>query len=123
MRTWVQSQVSLSGLRICRCQELWCSLQMRLGSQVAVVVVQAEGCSSDWTPSLGTSICRRCGDKKTKKKKKKRRKNQREEEIYRLSGIPSARGERTILYWMIKEGFSEETTFEQIFERKKGSEQ
>ena len=97
-------------------------MQMRLGSQVAVVVVQAEGCSSDWTPSLGTSICRRCGDKKTKKKKKEEEYTRDMKKFSRLSGIPSARGERTILYWMIKEGFSEETTFEQIFERKKGSE-
>ena len=29
----------------------------RLGSCVAVAVVQAGICSSDWTPSLGTSIC------------------------------------------------------------------
>ena len=27
--------------------------------------------SSDWTSSLGTSMCRRCGPKKTKKKKKR----------------------------------------------------
>ena len=27
-------------------------------------------CSSDWIPSLGTSICRRCGPKNTKQKKK-----------------------------------------------------
>jgi len=30
---------------------------MRLGSCVAVAVVQAGGCSSHSTPSLGTSIC------------------------------------------------------------------
>ena len=29
---------------------------MRLRSGVAVAVVQAGSCSSDWTPSLGTSI-------------------------------------------------------------------
>ena len=28
------------------------------------------GVGSDWTPSLGASICLRCGPKKTKKKKK-----------------------------------------------------
>ena len=38
---------------------------MRLGSCVAVA--QASGYSSDWTPSLGTSICCRCGPKKTEK--------------------------------------------------------
>ena len=37
---------------------------MWLGSGVAVAVVPAGSCSSDWTPSLGTSICRRCDPKK-----------------------------------------------------------
>ena len=35
MRTQFRSQASLSGLRIRHCCELWCSLQMRLGSGVA----------------------------------------------------------------------------------------
>jgi len=29
----------LSGLRIRRCHELWCRLQMRLGSRIAVALV------------------------------------------------------------------------------------
>ena len=33
---------------------LWCRLQTRLRSCVAVAVVEAGGYSSDWTPSLGT---------------------------------------------------------------------
>ena len=33
-----------------------------------MAVVQASSYSSDWTPSLGTSICCRCGPKKKKKK-------------------------------------------------------
>ena len=37
---------------------------MKLGSCVAVAVAQAGGCSSDSTPSLGTSMCCRCGPKK-----------------------------------------------------------
>ena len=41
--------------------------QMWLRSRVAV----AGSCSSDAAPSLGTSICRKCGPKKQKKKKKK----------------------------------------------------
>ena len=44
-------------------------------SRVAVAVAQAGGYTSDSTPSLGTSICRRSGpgkDKKTKKKKKRK---------------------------------------------------
>ena len=44
---------------------------MQLGSGIAVAVVWAGSYSSDLTPSLGTSICRECGPKKTKKKKKK----------------------------------------------------
>ena len=42
---------------------------MWLGSCIAVAVVG--DCSSDSTPSLGTSICPRCGPKKGKKRKKK----------------------------------------------------
>ena len=48
-----------------------------LGSHVAVALAQAGGYGSDWTPSLGTSMCRRSGPrngKKTKKKKKKLKK-------------------------------------------------
>uniref|UniRef100_A0A8C3WX78 Uncharacterized protein n=1 Tax=Catagonus wagneri TaxID=51154 RepID=A0A8C3WX78_9CETA len=45
--------------------------QMRLGSGVAVAVVQAGSCSSDSTPSQGTSICCGYNPKNTKKKKKK----------------------------------------------------
>ena len=59
-------------LRIQRCRELWYRLQTQLGSQVAVVVAVASGYSSDWTPSLGISICRRCGPRKGTKKKKKK---------------------------------------------------
>ena len=47
---------------------------MWLGSCVAVAVAQGSSCSSDSTPSLGTSICCRCGPKKTKEKKKEQRK-------------------------------------------------
>ena len=45
-------------------------LQRRLGSSVAVALVQAGGYSSDSTPNLGISICRRYGPKKTKDKNK-----------------------------------------------------
>ena len=51
--------------------ELWCRSQKWLGSGVAVAVVQAGSCSSDWTPSLGNSLCHGCGPEKTKSKKKK----------------------------------------------------
>ena len=63
-RMWVQSLASLRGLGIWRGHE-----QCRR-SQI----------SSDSTPSLGTSICRRCSPKKQKKKKKKKEKKKKREE-------------------------------------------
>ena len=45
---------------------------MQLRSHVAVAVAVASGYNSDWTPSLGTSISRRCGPTNAKKKKKKK---------------------------------------------------
>ena len=48
---------------------LWCRSQMRLGSGVAVAVPQAGSCSSDSTPSLGTSICHGAALKSKKRKK------------------------------------------------------
>ena len=47
-------------------------MQTWLESGVAVVVVYAGSCSSDYTPSPGTSIRHRFGPKKKKKKKKKK---------------------------------------------------
>ena len=38
MRLQVQSLVSLSGLRILPCRELWCRSQMWFGSGIAVAV-------------------------------------------------------------------------------------
>ena len=64
----LRSLALFSGLRIQHCCELGCRSQTRLGSGIAAAVVQAGSCSSDLTPSLGTSICRGCGPKKTKKK-------------------------------------------------------
>ena len=68
----MQSLALLSGLWIQRCQELWCRLQMQLRSSTTVALAWANSYSSDWTPSLGTSICRGCGTKKTKRQKKKK---------------------------------------------------
>jgi len=73
MKLRVQSLVLLSGLRIWCYREL-CRLQMWLGSGVAVALEKAISYSSDWTPSLGTSIRCGCGPKKTKDKKRKKRK-------------------------------------------------
>ena len=70
MRLRVRSLASLSGLRIQCCRELWYRSQTRLGSCVVVAVVSASSCSSNWTPSLGSSICHRCSPKKQKQKQK-----------------------------------------------------
>ena len=59
----VLSLASLSGSGIWRWGGLCCRSQMWLGAHVAVA--QASSCSSDWTPSLGTSICHRCRPKKS----------------------------------------------------------
>ena len=64
MRTWVRSLASLSGLRIQRCRDrVYVADVTQLGSHVAVAAAVVW---CDWTPSLGTSICCRCGLKKTK---------------------------------------------------------
>ena len=49
--------------------ELWCRLQTQLGSHVAVAVAVAvaSSCSSNWIPSLGTSLYLGCSQKKRKK--------------------------------------------------------
>ena len=57
---------SLSGLRIWHCCKLQHKSQIQLRSCVAV----AGSCSSDLTPSPGTSICCRCDPKKTKRVKR-----------------------------------------------------
>ena len=49
MKLQVRSLVLLSGLRIRHCHELWCRLQTRLGSCVAVALVKACSYSSDQT--------------------------------------------------------------------------
>ena len=70
MRMQVRSLASLSGLRIQPCCELWCWSQMwlRSGVAVAVAVAVTGSCSSDLTPSLGTSICPK--EKKEEERKK-----------------------------------------------------
>ena len=67
-----ESLASLCGLRIQHCRDLWCRSQLWLGSRIAVTVAQAGSCSSDSTPSLGTSICCGCGPKKTKNQTNKK---------------------------------------------------
>ena len=72
MRTRVWSLTLLSVLRIWHCREPWYRSQTWLGSHVAVAVLQTGSCSSDSTPSLGTSICRKCAPHPRKKSKKKK---------------------------------------------------
>ena len=74
MRLRVQSLSSLSGLRIWRCYEWRCRVQTRLGSGMAMAVVQAGSYSSNLTLSLGSSICHECSSKKKKIKKKEKSK-------------------------------------------------
>ena len=71
LRLWVQSLASLSGLCIWHCHELWSRSQMWLRSCVAVAVEQAGSCSSDSTPSLGTSTYCGCGPRKQNKQTNK----------------------------------------------------
>ena len=68
MRIQIRSLALLIGLRIQHCCELQYRRQTQLGSHIAVAVAVAGSCGSNWTPSLGTSICCRCGPKKRKKK-------------------------------------------------------
>ena len=63
MRMWVPSLLSPQGLGVRCCCGLWCRLETWLGSCVG-------SCSSDLTPSLGTSTCCWCGPRKQKRKKK-----------------------------------------------------
>ena len=56
MKTQVLSLASLGGLRIRRCRDMRRRSQTRLGSGVAVAVVQGSGCISNFTPGLGTSL-------------------------------------------------------------------
>ena len=66
MRMRVQSLALLDVLRIpCYCWLQYGS-QMQLGSGVAMAVAETGSSSADLTPSLGTSICCRCGHLKKK---------------------------------------------------------
>lgn len=68
MRIPIWFLAPLSGLKIPCCWELQnrSQMQLRIGSGIAVAVVQAGSCSSDCTPSLGTSTGFGCGPKKKK---------------------------------------------------------
>ena len=66
MKMWVRALAPLSGLRIPSYCELWHRLKTWLGSGVAVAVVQASSCGSNWSSSLETSICPGFSPKKQK---------------------------------------------------------
>ena len=70
MRLRVRSLALLSGLGIQRGRELWCGLQMRLGSRVAVALVQAGGYSSDSTPAWEPPYAMGAAQRNSKKTKK-----------------------------------------------------
>ena len=53
-------------VRIRHFHEPWYWSWMRLRFSISVAVVYPGSCSSDSTPSLGISICLRCGPKKQK---------------------------------------------------------
>ena len=87
MRMRVLSLAPFSRLRIWHCHELWYRSHLQFGSGV-VAVAYAGSCSSDSTPSLGTSICHKCGSKKIRKKegrkdgsRKRGRKKERKDKV------------------------------------------
>ena len=67
MKLRVRSLASLSGSVTWRCCELWCRSKTQLRSRIALAVAETGSCISNWTPSLGTSICCGWGPKKKKK--------------------------------------------------------
>ena len=81
--TGLDSLASLSGVRIRYCHGLRCRSQTRLGSHIDVAVLQASIHSSDSTPSLGTSICKKYSLIKTEKKKRKKKKRKK-----KFSSVP-----------------------------------
>ena len=70
MRTQVRSPVLLSGLRLQHCRELWCRLQMQLGSRVAVSTMQASNCCSNLTLAWQLPYASDVTLKRQRKKKK-----------------------------------------------------
>ena len=75
MRFQIRSLALFSGLRIWCCRELWCRLQTRLRSHIPVALAYSGGYSSDWTPSLGTSILSWSGPRNCKKRQKKKKRS------------------------------------------------
>ena len=74
MRLRVRSLPLLSGLTIWRCRELWCRLQTRLGSRVAVALARPVATAPirplAWEPLYAMGAAQR-NSKKTNKQTKK----------------------------------------------------
>ena len=87
---------SRSGLRIQCCHET------QLGSCVAAAVAVADSYSSDWTPSLKTSICCEWGPKKPKKKRDRDRERDSEPNRCRKAHTLHFSG-KVSKYWIIEE--------------------
>ena len=85
MRIWIWSLAFLSGSVIQCCCELWYRLQARLRFPRCCGCGKASSYSSNSTPSLGTSICHKCGLKK--KKRRRRRRVKCEDSLKDLWGI------------------------------------
>ena len=75
-RMKVQSLASLSGLRTQHCLELWCGLQMWLGSGIAVIWYRLAAAAPilplAWELPYATDAALHPCQKKSKKKKKKK---------------------------------------------------
>ena len=74
MRLRVRSLASLSGLRIQRCRELWCRLQMRLGSCIAVALAWAVAAAPirplAWEPPYAAGAAQEMAKRQKQKTKK-----------------------------------------------------
>ena len=66
----------VQGVKDPACHKVWCRLQMWLRSGAAVAMAVADSCSSELTPSLGTSICCRYDPKRKAKQSKNRNRSQ-----------------------------------------------
>ena len=71
MKKRVRSLAPISGLRIWHCRELWYAGRRRSLDPVLLWLRHRPGsCSSNLTPTMGTSPCPRYGPKRKKEKKK-----------------------------------------------------
>ena len=84
--------------------QLRCRLQMWIRSGFTVAGVEGGSCSSNWTPSMETFICCRCGHKKKEKTEKERNELWSHEKTWRNFQMHSTKKNNTIwtaIYCMI----------------------